>query len=132
MDEVNYSSMDVSKLYQLMNVAVKDNDNDILTKVKQAGIELGHVGVIDRASELLGTEPTRQELTDALKNAIEMKRGSIQNPNTSIGSLYQRLDDAELEAIGVKIPSTNRQTRYTMPMTFTYNGLSDETKIDKK
>ena len=86
-----YSKMDVGQIYNLINA--NNLPRDEYGKIKEAAIELGHLGLLDRVLDVGfdGRKPDRRELRKCLAYAVPFRGISIENINTSVGGCYQRL-----------------------------------------
>ncbi len=98
-------STDVGDLYQILN----DNPSrDAIERVKAIAIGLGHSGVFERCYQLLDEEPSKQELHEALYNALGVRGYSAHDEKTAVGYFYQRLyddfDSVSLTMAGKQVP----------------------------
>jgi len=79
---VKYTSLDVGELYNLM-FTVSDEE---LKKIEEAGLQLGHAGVVDRAYEVMNTRDlTRKGATE--DDIIALERAGIYGNDVEIDQI---------------------------------------------
>lgn len=87
-----HSQEDLGEIYTRINYASRVGDSDSLRNLKTAGIILGHIGVVEYASQKLNERVSRVDVVYTLKGAIENGRGySLDDAGTSVGRCYQAL-----------------------------------------
>jgi len=89
----DHSREDVSEIYGRINYASKTKNAYALNELKRAGMLMGHIGVVEYATQMMPEEMRRpltsMDYLETLKGAIRDERGTLDDATTSLGRCYQ-------------------------------------------
>lgn len=103
---IDYSAFDVHDLYQLLH---NEPLNGHVSAVTQAGLDLGHIGILERALEVGGTgrRPSVDQLKECLRSAVPLRGLSLWDEHTSVGACFQGIYGKSYLSASVKLKDEN-------------------------